>query len=113
MSAAAEEGHIEIVKFLASQVEHPNEPDGNGWTPIQIAANFGHTYVVEYMSFFAENPNAPGPGGYWTPLKLAKDNGHHEVVKKMLQILRKKGPFKTRLYYQFVYLKRNVRNFIR
>ena len=38
---AAERGHLEIVKFLASFIENKNPAINDGWTPLHSAARHG------------------------------------------------------------------------
>ena len=49
---ASQNGHIEIVKFLVSKVENPNEPRNDGVTPIQIASQQGNIDIVEILSTY-------------------------------------------------------------
>ena len=77
---AAEKGHPEVVKVLASTTENPNSPAANGITPIYIAAIMGHTEVVKILALITENPNAPVVNGF-TPIYVAAQKGHSEIVK--------------------------------
>ena len=55
---AAQDGHTEVVKFLAPLTDNPNAPDNDGETPISLAAEFGHSEIVNVLtSIIIENPN--------------------------------------------------------
>ena len=82
---AAANGHTEIVKFLASKMENPNESRrgdllDDGATPIHFAAQSGHIKIVEFLESLIEDPNIPGTDGR-TPIYTAAANGHTEIVK--------------------------------
>ena len=70
----------EVVKTLAPLTDNPNAPDGNGLTPIRLAALKGHTEIIKILGPLTDNPNAPDDKGV-TPIHLAAHNGHSEVVK--------------------------------
>ena len=60
-----EVSHTEIVKFLASKMENPNESRrgdllDDGATPIHFAAQSGHIKIVEFLESLIEDPNIPG-----------------------------------------------------
>ena len=48
---AAEEGHLEVVKFLASYTSTPNSPDFMGQTPSKLAGSKG---FLDIAAFFLE-----------------------------------------------------------
>ena len=100
---AAEKGHPEVVKVLASTTENPNSPAANGITPIYIAAIMGHTEVVKILALITENPNAPVVNGF-TPIYVAAQKGHSEIDKFLAFFLKeekfrllKDQKFKNRL----------------
>ena len=47
---AADQGHLEIVKFLSKLVDNPNPQDTLGFTPIYHAASEGHLDIVKYLA---------------------------------------------------------------
>ena len=49
---AAEKGHLDIVKFLASYTQDPNAPDNSGRTPLMIAKSLGFTEIEEFLLTF-------------------------------------------------------------
>ena len=46
---AAEEGHLEIVKFLASYTSNPNAPDKSGLTPSEYARSKGYLDIDAFF----------------------------------------------------------------
>ena len=46
---AAENGHVEVIKFLAPLTDNPNAPNIYGETPISIADNRGYTNIVKVL----------------------------------------------------------------
>ena len=52
MHYAAAEGHLEIVKFLASYTSNPNAPDNEGFTPSEYARTKGFFKIDAYLSNF-------------------------------------------------------------
>ena len=69
---------------MALQVENPNAPGPDGWTPLQYAAQFGSTEIFKFLAPKVENPNASSPNGL-TP--LATNNNHTEIVEFLSQML--------------------------
>ena len=67
---------------MAPQVKNPNEPNPNGFTVLQTAAQFGRTEIFKFLAPQVENPNEPlpGPNGI-TPLQIATKNGNTEICK--------------------------------
>ena len=94
MHHAASNGHLDIVKFLASILADKNPSDVNGVTPLHWAAIGGHLDIVKYLTSLLEDKN-PKSGLYWdedTPLHAAADHGQLEVVKYLAQILPDHNP---------------------
>ena len=84
--AATTFGHIELVKFFASNVENPNQPMDDGWTPIHKAAAMGHVEIFKFLASKVKNPNLPLPDGRTTPMKIAAQKNHTEIVKFFIQM---------------------------
>ena len=77
---ASRYGHTDIVEFLASKVNNPNESNNVGETPIFIASRNGHIEIVKFLASKVASPNAPTYYG-WTPIQVATLSGHTEIVK--------------------------------
>ena len=73
---------------MAPQVENPNAPGPNGFTPLHFAARFGSTEIFKFLAPQVENPNARNPGGL-SALQLASRQNHLEIVETLLQMLTK------------------------
>ena len=71
---AANNGHTEIVKFLAQLTGIPNPPNENEdrGTPIFKASFLGHTEIVKFLAPLTDNPNAQDYDGN-TPSSLTKN----------------------------------------
>ena len=97
---AANNGNLEMVKFLMSHVENPMALfdldvegmenahfDGLTSTPIHEAADEGHLEVIKYLiKFTGDHPvNVIGYHSGETPIMLAAGNNHLEVVKFLSQ----------------------------
>ena len=94
MHHAASNGHLDIVKFLSSNLTDKNPSDDNGATPLHYAAFGGHLDIVKYLTSLLEDKN-PKSGLYWnedTPLHVAADYRKLEVVKYFVQILPDNNP---------------------
>ena len=49
LHSAAEEGHFEIVKYMADQLKDKNPSDQNGNTSLSLAIANGHHQIVSYL----------------------------------------------------------------
>ena len=78
----AEDGHLEIIKYLCQKAlfKNPIQNDSLGSTPIYYAAGKGHLEIVKFLAPYTSNPNATGKDGD-TPIHYAAEEGHLEVVK--------------------------------
>ena len=47
---AAWKGNSEIFKFLAPQVENPNAPALDGWTPLGLSACSGSKEIFKFLA---------------------------------------------------------------
>ena len=86
---ASENGHIDIVKFLASKVDDPNPPNNGGITPIHVATFHGHTEIVKFLATKIDNPNPPVANipNNNTPLQIARRKKHSDIVKFLTSII--------------------------
>ena len=90
---AADQGHVEIVKFLATLVDNPNPQDTLGYTPIYHAASEGHLEIVKYLAPLSQiDINASSYTEKMTPIHTAALSGHSEVVKFLCSFT-KTNPF--------------------
>lgn len=86
MHIAAAKWDLEIFKQFASTPPHRNlnMPDGNGETPLHIAARSENIDIVEYLlSIPSVAVNAKDKIGR-TTLHLACEKGHIDIVKRLL-----------------------------
>jgi ankyrin repeat protein len=84
LQAAAENGHVEVVRLLLFSGADINAAPTNyrGRTALQAAAGRGHTYIVELLLLAGAHVQAaPATIGGRTALQAAADSGHVEVIK--------------------------------
>ena len=77
---AAQNGHLEVLKFLKASGCNLETADNNGWTPAHIAAQNGHLEVLKFLKASGCNLETADNDG-WTPAYIAARNGHLEVLK--------------------------------
>ena len=46
---SAQDGHLDVVKFLVEQQAEVNAKKDDGWTPLHSAAQNGHLDVVKFL----------------------------------------------------------------
>ena len=78
---AAENGHLEVVKYIWEKY-HPNieERGGGGCTAISAASNYGHLNVVKYLNETCHADVNTINKYQYTPIELANRYNHYEVV---------------------------------
>jgi len=81
MHHAAENGHLEVVKFLVGAKANVESKDKDGRTPLSHAAMNSHLEVVNLLVEEAGAKVDSKDEGGLTPLSLATTKGHLEVVK--------------------------------
>ena len=85
--AAAFLGDLSAIKHLVEGPANPNQPDGNGYTALQLACTAGRTDCARHLLAKGADVNAKGNGGS-TPLHAAARNGHASTVVLLLDELR-------------------------
>lgn len=83
LMAAAENGHLEVVRLLVANWASVNAQSDVGYTPLNFAAGGGHLDVVRYLLDHGADVNARGAVGY-SPLIFAAENGHRDVVEYLV-----------------------------
>jgi ankyrin repeat protein len=81
---AAEEGHLEIVRFLLDQETNVNTVSSYGTSPLHCAANGGHISIVSLLLLQQADPLKSTCHG-WTALHHAAFMGHSHVVQLLLE----------------------------
>ncbi|KAK2725977.1 26S proteasome non-ATPase regulatory subunit 10-like [Artemia franciscana] len=80
----AERGSIALAKLLLSWGCSVNQSDGNGFTPLHLAAANGYTDVVQLLIKFRAHPNAINTQSQ-TALHLAAQRGSHVIARMLLE----------------------------
>eukprot|EP00798_Chlamydomonas_sp_ICE-L_P019744 gene19744-biopygen28568 len=80
---AAQEGHVECVRYLLSIGVEVDKTDLGGSTPLQVAASNGHVECIKALLDSGAELNAQDNGGI-TSLHTAALDGHMECVKALL-----------------------------
>lgn len=83
---AAQNGHLEVIKWLIQRGAAVDAIYGDDWTPLFHAAYYGHLEVVEWLIEHgaATAVDQKGRDG-WTLLTAAAFDGHLEVVKFLVE----------------------------
>ena len=84
LSAAAREGHSDVVQLLLDNGADPNAAGRFGELPLHTAAYAGHLRIVEVLLKNGVNVNQKGKFGE-TSLHWASAEGHLEIAKFLLQ----------------------------
>jgi hypothetical protein len=80
--AAAEQGHVLIVRALLAAGANVNQRDDSpGFTPLMRAASYGHIEVVVMLIDTGADVNATLDECPLNPLTYAQEGGHEEIVK--------------------------------
>ena len=74
----ADNGHLDVVKYLVGKSTDVNQAMANGATPLSIAAQEVHTGVVEYLLKAGADKSVKAQG--WTALSIAESKGHRAVA---------------------------------
>ena len=83
---AAQNGHLEVVKYLLEKSAAVDAKSNDGVTPLIVAAQNGYLEVVKHLLDKGATVDAKSNDGF-TPLLFAAQNGHLEVVKLLLDNL--------------------------
>ncbi|KAH6848202.1 ankyrin repeat protein [Chaetomium sp. MPI-CAGE-AT-0009] len=81
---AVSEGSVDRVEMLLNQFVDVNDRNGEGRTPLSLAAENGHDAIVKLLvGKDSVKPDTPDNDGR-TPLSWAAGNGHDAVVGVLL-----------------------------
>ena len=80
---AAENGHIEILKYLSQNMHNPIVTDYLGNSTIHYAASNGHFEIVKFLSLFTFDPNLANDEGV-TPSSIARSRGYANIEKHLV-----------------------------
>ena len=86
LHAAAQNGHLDIFKFIYENIPEKNPQNVNGWLPLHYAAYNGHTAICKFIHESGSSLN-PKTNRGWTPLHFAVCNGHFQVCKLIVKII--------------------------
>ena len=77
------EGYLEVVRQHLAASPNVNAKNGNGRTPLFIAAERGHTAIAELLIANGADVNAKTPNSY-TSLHTAAVGGHKETAELLI-----------------------------
>ena len=80
LTAAAEKGHLPVVRFLVEQGADMEKTDRNGNSPLMYATMVGHVEMVRYLLEQGANRDKANSEGY-TSLHVAASCSHLEIAK--------------------------------
>ena len=83
LMAAAQGGHLSVIKELISAGANVNEADKQGWTPLMAAAGAGHARAARLLLLAGASPNAANRSGR-TALMGAAFLGHQGAIRELL-----------------------------
>ena len=83
LSVAANDGHLDVVRYLVEQGAGMEKVDRDGNTPLIYASDCGHLEVVRYLLDQGADRDAVDYEGY-TPLHCAAQQGHLETAKLLM-----------------------------
>ena len=82
---AAQNGHIDVVRFLVDVGAAKDQTDNNSRTPLWVAARNGHLDIVRFLvEVGLAKDQADNPGA--TPLFTAAQNGHLDIVRFLVDV---------------------------
>ncbi|XP_058459318.1 uncharacterized protein LOC131435441 [Malaya genurostris] len=84
LHAAAELGHLELVKILLESKSDVNATNDKNWMPLHAASLNGHTEVVKMLIQHGADVNCKILDGC-TPLHYAVETGRLEITKQLLE----------------------------
>jgi serine/threonine-protein phosphatase 6 regulatory ankyrin repeat subunit B len=82
LTAAARNGHLDVVEALVAAGADVNGHDGMNATALSLASERGHLSVVQFLLASRASANTWGQDG--TPLMLAALHGHEEIARALL-----------------------------
>ena len=81
---AAKNGHLEVYKCIAAQVNNKNPVETEcGTTALHYAARNGHIEIVKYILEFIDDANLKDNEGT-TPMHRAAQQGYYEICKILI-----------------------------
>nr|XP_054775118.1 ankyrin-3-like [Lytechinus pictus] len=83
LHCAAQNCHLDVVKYLISKGAEVNKGDYKDVTALHIAAQNGHLDVVRYFISKGAEVKKGNENG-WTALHIAAQNGHLDVAKYLI-----------------------------
>ena len=86
-----ETSDVQAYEKLVENEDDKNPADGEGFTPLYVAAEKGHLVLFEVISKNCRDKN-PGTKVADTPLHIAARNGHYDICKLIVDDVKNKNP---------------------
>ena len=85
MYLACQNGHLEVIKKIATMVPHwvnSSDSDNDMRTPLHVASEKGYEEIVNVLMMYNAEPHPTKKG--FTPIHMAVQKGHIKVVRTLL-----------------------------
>lgn len=92
---AANNGHVQTLRYLIRLGVTVNERDEHGWTALMAAAWYGHVEAAKTLLSAGADPSLATPEGK-TSLQLARERGHLRLLSILEVADRKPAPRRLR-----------------
>lgn len=84
LAAAAQAGHVQVVRVFCENGVDANKATRSGWSPLHLGVHAGHAEVARLLCAHGANKECALPGA-GTPLHVAAGAGHINVVKVLCE----------------------------
>ena len=91
LQIVAEQGNLELCKYMFEKTKYIKLRNGSKWTPLHIAARKGHEEICKFLIYNSDKKNPSDDNGN-TPLHFAVEKGLTNVCKLIIENVDNKNP---------------------
>ena len=91
LQIVAEQGNLELCKYIFEKTKYIKLRNGSKWTPLHIAARKGHEEICKFLINNSDKKNPSDDNGN-TPLHFAAERGFTNVCKLIIENVDNKNP---------------------